>query len=65
MNTHDTQHITESMPAVMREAMSRAAVDRFAAQLPEPYVGPDTTDIQAGFALGVQFVLHRLRANAV
>lgn len=34
-------------------------------QMPGPNVGPNTTDLQAGFALGIQFVLKHLREGYV
>lgn len=34
-------------------------------QLPSPYVGQDTTAHQAGFLLGIQFVLQRLELGWV
>lgn len=34
-------------------------------QLPPPVIGKDTTDLQAGFALGVQAVLKLLREGYV
>lgn len=34
-------------------------------QMPAPFVSTATTEIQAGFALGVQFVLKQLREGFV
>lgn len=38
---------------------------RLSAQLPQPIPGEGTTDIQAGFLLGIQHVLTKLREGYV
>lgn len=34
-------------------------------QMPVPFVNQQTTDVQAGFALGIQYVLKQLREGFV
>lgn len=34
-------------------------------QMPAPFVNQQTTDVQAGFALGIQYVLKQLREGFV
>jgi len=41
--------------------LRRDVLDRLEKECAPPYVGPTTTDIQAGYALGVQAVLQKLR----
>jgi len=40
-------------------------LDRLARRLPRPVVSAETTDLQAGYQLGVQYVLELLREGWV
>lgn len=58
-STHNDQVAVE----VVR--LSPDVYSAFVNQLPPIHVGPTTTDLQAGYALGVQLVLEKLRKEIV
>lgn len=45
--------------------LSPETYNALAKQCPSPGVGPATTELQAGFQLGVQYVLQKLREGYV
>lgn len=48
----------------IKERLSRDAVEALAKRMPEAWVSNETSDLQAGFQLGVQHVLNFLRKEA-
>ena len=48
-------------PAIQTFRLSQAAYEELERQLPMPFVGKESTELQAGFMLGVQHVLRTLR----
>jgi hypothetical protein len=53
------------IPVKQIVVLTPAVYQQFEASLPQPVVGERTTAEQAGFLLGIQFVLKALRTNLV
>jgi len=45
--------------------LSTEMYDHLVRQLPNPFVTKDTTDLEAGFRLGIQHVLYLLREKGI
>ena len=45
--------------------LSTEQFDKLAKSLPSPYVGKDTTELQAGMMIGVTMVLNKLKEGFV
>lgn len=62
-NREDNRNISGNTDTIIRSilVLNKDQYRKLEAAMPKPFVGDKTTDVQAGFQLGVQHVLHAIR----